>query len=102
METTNTTVHPPKQREGTHAPLLLNPNSQDGTEESGHHLVSKNVSAATMDIWVSTIKTYLKNQGSQMRVNEDILKQLMGSGTGSPPNTQAVVSTVPPKRGSGA
>ena len=90
------------QQEVPPAPLLLNPQSQDGTEESGHHLVSKNVSAATMDIWVSTIKTYLKNQGSQMRVNEDILKQLMGSGTGSPPNTQAFVSPVPPKRGSGA
>ena len=43
VETKLTNVNPPGQREGQPAPLLLNPQGQYGTEESGHQLDSKEV-----------------------------------------------------------
>ena len=39
VETTGNTDNNLGQQEGPPAPLLLNPQGQDGTEESGHQLV---------------------------------------------------------------
>ena len=101
METTCTTVNLPRQRERPPEPLLLNPQGQGGTEDSGNQLGSDKVSSVTMDSRVSTMDYYLNNQGSQMQVIEDIFKQLVGiSMACSPP--QEVVSLAPPKRGYGA
>ena len=63
METTRTTVNPLGQREEPPTPLLLNPQSQGGTEDRGHQLGSNEVSAVTMDSQVSTMEASLKNQG---------------------------------------
>ena len=48
LETIRTTVNPPRQKEGLTGPLLLNPHSQYGTEDSGHQLDNDKVSAVTM------------------------------------------------------
>ena len=101
VETTRTTVNSPGQRDGPPSPPLLDPRSYDRTEESGHQLVSDNVSSVTIGSRVSTMEASLNNQGRQKQVIEDLLKQLVGSGMASPP-PMAVILPVPPKRGSDA
>ena len=81
-----TTVHNKRQREVPPAPLLLNIQSQYGTEESGHNLGSNKVSAVTIEIRVSTMETSMKNKGMYLQGIEGILKQLVGSGMASTPS----------------
>ena len=88
METTRITVNPPEQQEGTPYPLLLNPQDQSGTEESVQQLRSKKVLYFTMGSQVYTMEASLKNSGRQLKVIEDIPKQLVGSGMASTPSTR--------------
>ena len=85
METTRTTVNNPGQLEGLLDPLFLNPQSQDGTEESGHQVGRDEVSAVTIVSRVYTMADSMNNQGRQLQGIEDILKHIVVSSMYSPP-----------------
>ena len=78
-----TSFNPPGRQEGPPPPLLLNPQSQDGTEESGHQLVSEEVSAVMMDRRVSNMEDSLNNQGKRLQV----IEYLPNQGTSTPHTT---------------
>ena len=85
METTRTTVNNPGQLEGLLDPLFLNPQSQDGTEESGRQVGRDEVSAVTIVSRVYTMADSMNNQGRQLQGIEDILKHIVVSSMYSPP-----------------